>query len=210
MKISYAITVKDELVEIQQLVSFLLEKKQPQDEIVVLFDDKNGSKQVEEYLRSHSINDDFFWFFEEFDGHFANWKNKLNMLCSGDFIFNIDADEIPYDTLIENIHYVIESNPTVDLFLVSRVNIVDGITQEHVNKWHWAITDKGWINWPDMQMRIYKNTPEIKWENKVHEKIVGAKAYSFLPVQEEWSLKHIKTIGRQERQNEYYNTLNNE
>lgn len=207
MKISYAITVKDELTEIQQLISFLLEKKQSQDEIVVLFDAKNGSKRVEEYLRSHSINDDFFWFFEEFDGHFANWKNRLNMLCSGDFIFNIDADEIPYDTLIENIHDVIESNPTVDLFLVSRVNIVDGITQEHINKWHWSITDKGWINWPDMQMRIYKNTPEIKWENKVHEKIVGAKAYSFLPVQEEWSLKHFKTIGRQERQNEYYESI---
>ena len=207
MKISYAITVKDELVEIQHLISFLLEKKQQQDEIVVLFDAKNGSKRVEEYLRTHSINTDFYWYSEEFDGHFANWKNRLNCLCTGDFIFNIDADEVPYTTLIESIHEVIESNPTVDLFLVSRVNIVDGITQEHINKWHWSITDKGWVNWPDMQMRIYKNTSEIKWENKVHEKIVGAKAYSYLPVQEEWSLKHVKTIGRQERQNEFYNTL---
>ena len=36
MKISYAITVCNEFVEIQNLVSFLLENKRTEDEIVVL------------------------------------------------------------------------------------------------------------------------------------------------------------------------------
>ena len=44
MKISYAITVKDELSEIQRLVSLLLNHKRSQDEIVILLDETNGSK----------------------------------------------------------------------------------------------------------------------------------------------------------------------
>jgi hypothetical protein len=57
-------------------------------------------------------------------------------------------------------------------------------------------------------MRILKNIPEIRWVNKVHEKIVGYKTHAFLPYdQEEWCLQHPKTIERQERQNNFYDTL---
>jgi hypothetical protein len=56
-------------------------------------------------------------------------------------------------------------------------------------------------------MRIYKNNPEIKWENKVHEVLGGYKTMSYLPIDEEWCLLHPKTIERQEKQNEYYGTL---
>jgi hypothetical protein len=63
------------------------------------------------------------------------------------------------------------------------------------------------VNWPDYQSRIYRNSPEIKWENKVHEKIVGFKQYTTLPAVDELALIHPKTIERQERQNAYYDTL---
>jgi branched-subunit amino acid transport protein AzlD len=46
MKISYAITVCNELVEIQRLLPFLIENKRKQDEIVVFYDSNNGSKAV--------------------------------------------------------------------------------------------------------------------------------------------------------------------
>ena len=111
MKISYAITVCNEAVEIQRLVSFLLENKRYEDEIVILFDSKNGSNTVEEYLRSHSINGEFNWHKKDFDGHFADWKNYLTSLCNGDWIFQIDADEIPHQTLIEYLPEIILSNP---------------------------------------------------------------------------------------------------
>ena len=62
MKISYAITVCNEFVEIQKLMSFLLENKRDKDEIVVLYDQKNGHEGVEEYLRSHSVNNEFVCF----------------------------------------------------------------------------------------------------------------------------------------------------
>ena len=84
MKISYAITVCNEFVEIQKLISFILKNKRNEDEIIILFDSKNGDPAIEEYLRSHSVNGEFIWVKGEFGNHFADWKNKLTSLCSGD------------------------------------------------------------------------------------------------------------------------------
>ena len=81
MKISYAIPVCNEHVEIQRLVSFLLKYKEHTDEIVIFFDSNNGSKSVEEYIRSHSVNGEFTWHPYPFDGHFGNMKNKLSEMC---------------------------------------------------------------------------------------------------------------------------------
>lgn len=206
MKISYAITVCNEFIEIQKLISQLTKYKRHQDEIVVLYDSKNGDIEVEKYLRTHSVNGEFSWHKGEFENQFADWKNKLNSLCSGDFIFNIDADEIPHQFLLENLPYVLE-NSDVDLLYVSRINTVEGLTQQHTQKWGWNVDENGWVNFPDHQARIYKNSPEIKWEGRVHETIKGFKTYSPLPKIEEWCLYHPKTIERQEKQNNYYDTL---
>ena len=157
MKISYAITVCNEFVEIQKLIPFLLKHKRHGDEIVVLYDSKNGSKSIEQFLRAKSVNGESSWHGGEFDGHFANWKNKLTDLCSGDWIFQIDADEIPNEILIENLHDILTKNTTiVDVVLVPRVNTVEGLTNEHIQKWGWNVDDKGWVNWPDFQYRLYK------------------------------------------------------
>ena len=206
MKISYAISVCDEFVEIQKLLPYLLKHKKTTDEIVVLFDSNNGSKLIEEYLRAKSINGEFQWYSYKFDGHFANMKNKLSSYCSGDYIVNIDADEIVDEYFIRLIPQVLEFNK-VDVVLVPRINTISGLTQEHIQKWGWGINDKNHINFPDFQWRIYKNSPEIHWENKVHEKLTGYKTISHLPQTEEWCLIHHKTIEKQEKQNNYYNTL---
>ena len=118
----------------------------------------------------------------------------------------IDADEIPHEVLMDNIHGILETND-VDVILVPRVNTVEGLTQEHIQKWGWRVDEKGWVNFPDPQWRIYKNNGVIRWENKVHEKLVGYDTISNLPWTEELSLYHPKGIERQERQNEYYETL---
>ena len=207
MKISYAITVCDEAVEIQRLISFLLVHKRHEDQIIVLFDESKNSVAVEEYLRSHSINGEFSWHKGKFEGHFADWKNKLNSLCSGDYIFQIDADEVPHEYLIESLPEILESNPEVEVYVVPRVNTVEGLTQEHIQKWGWNVNEDGWVNFPDYQWRLYKNASDIKWKNKVHEVIEGYKTVAQLPAYEDLSLYHPKTIERQEKQNNYYNTL---
>ena len=207
MKITYAVTVCNEFIEIQRLVHHLLKNKRVHDDIVILYDSKNGNPDIETFLRSHSVNGEFMWHKGEFEGHFANWKNKLNMLCTGDYIFQIDADEIPCTPLLETIPLLLEQNPGVEVYLVPRENIVSGLTDEHIKKWGWKVDEKEWINFPDYQTRLYRRTSEIEWQGKVHERIVGYNTLSVLPQDEQFCLYHHKQIERQEKQNDYYDTI---
>lgn len=209
MKISYAITVCNEIEEIKRLIPFLLEHKREEDEIVIQQDSRGSVKglpdvKVKEYCEGLS-NVKYITF--DLNNHFANFKNNLTKHCTGDHIFQIDADEIPNQHLITNLPFILESNPDVDLFIVPRVNTVDGLTEDHIRRWGWRVNEKGWVNFPDHQMRIWKNKPEIRWVNKVHEKLEGFKTYTALPSDPVFALYHPKHIERQETQNNYYDTL---
>ena len=206
MRLTYAITVCNEFIEIQRLIAFLLKHKRMQDDIVVLYDSKNGNLEIENFLRSHSINGEFAWHKAEFQGHFADWKNKLNSFCSGDYIFQIDADEMVPEYLCRILSDIIQHNQ-VDVIRVPRINTVPGMNQDHMQQWGWAVNEKGWINFPDFQWRIYRNAPEIVWQNKVHEILTGYKTISYLPTSPEYCLIHEKTIERQIKQNAYYDTI---
>jgi len=204
MEISYAITVKDEIEEISNLIPFLLKHKQAGDEVVVLYDNMNGSPEVEWFLRTSSINNPGLrWHNYPFDGHFDRFKNHLTALCKGDFVINIDADEIPTEVFMENINKILESN-NVDMIRVPRINTVKGLTEEHIQKWGWSVNERGWVNFPDLQSRIYANNGKIRWKNKVHEVLEGYLQESTLPLTEEYAFIHNKTIGRQEKQNRFY------
>ena len=208
MKITYAVTVCNEFIEIQRLMRFLLENKRIQDEVVILYDQKNGDEDIALWLTEMNKYPNIqFWRGLGFDGHFADWKNKLTKYCDGDYIFQIDADEMPHKFLLDNLPEILEGNQDLEVLLVPRVNTVEGLTQEHIQKWGWNVDEEGKVNWPDYQWRIWKNKPEIKWINKVHERLDGFKTYAPLPDDESYSLYHPKTIERQEKQNAYYSTL---
>ena len=208
MKISYAVTVKDELVELDKLLFKLKKYKRDKDEIIIVHDRVNGSTQVEQYLRSQTVSESpFNWHSFEFRNDFSELKNYLTKQCTGDYIFQIDADEFPNEYLISILPTILKSNTETEVYLTPRVNTVEGLTEAHIQKWGWNVNEQGWVNYPDYQWRIWKNKPEIKWINKVHERLEGFKTYVTLPPQEEFSLYHPKDIKRQEKQNNYYNTL---
>jgi glycosyltransferase involved in cell wall biosynthesis len=143
----------------------------------------------------------------EFNNHFADWKNKLTSYCSGDYIFQIDADEYPHEDLIESLPEILETNSQVEVYVVPRVNTVEGLTQEYITKWGWHVNENGWVNFPDYQWRIYKNTPDIKWKNKVHEVIEGYKTIAQIPAFETLALYHPKTIEKQKKAVKLYQEL---
>ena len=134
-------------------------------------------------------------------------KNNLKSLCGGDYIFQIDADEVPSLETVKNLHKIIESNLDIELFLVPRINTVEDIDYEHVEKWNWNLNSQGWINWPDYQYRIFKNNFNIKWINPVHESIIGANTGTQLPATPEYALTHEKTLKKQIKQNKLYEEI---
>jgi glycosyltransferase involved in cell wall biosynthesis len=206
MKISFAITVCNELDEIKTLVPFLLENKRIEDEIVILFDEKNGSKEVLDFLLPFNVKPNVqTWRSIDWNNDFADWKNKLNDYCTGDYVFQLDADEMIDEYMVKNISTILEMNPKVDVIFVPRINTVDGLTQEHIKMWNWRIDENNYVNFPDMQGRIYR--AKMSWYGKVHEKIIGGQYFSSLPTNPVYCIKHHKTIERQEKQNNFYNSL---
>ena len=204
MKISYAVTVCNEFAEVKRLISLLQDIKRDEDEIVVLFDKGNGTAEVWNYLQ---LQKDCICEAKTFKNHFAEWKNYLKEMCSGDYIFQLDADEVPHRVLIDLLPNLLENNPHNEVYLVPRVNTVKNMKEEHIAKWGWRVDNKGWINWPDYQWRIWKNKKEIYWGNKVHEKLYGHSTYAPLPKSEMYAIYHPKTIEKQIKQNEFYDTL---
>ena len=205
MKISYAIPVCNEHVELEKLLEFLIKHIDEEDEIVVQCDQGNTTPDVYKVLEF--FKDPLKVIEFPLNGHFANFKNNLKKHCTGDWIFQIDADELPHESLITNLKALLEVNPTTEMFLVPRVNTVEGLTQTHIYQWRWNVNEKGWVNWPDYQTRIIQNNHKIKWQNKVHEQIVGISTKGALPMEEEWCLYHPKDIRKQEAQNNFYNTI---
>jgi hypothetical protein len=205
MKISYGLTVCNEHVEIKNLIEYLIKKIDLGDEIVVVYDQNRVTPEVMEVLKDYEIEVNSYPF--DFQQNFLENKNFMNSKCTGDYIFQIDADEIPESFLIENLKTILESNP-IDLLITPRKNLVEGLTSEHIQKWGWNVNEQGWVNWPDAQKRIYKNTPEIKWSgHQVHGMVEGYKTFAALPLSEEWSIIHNKTIDRQENQNQRYTKI---
>ena len=209
MNISYAIPVWNEHLELKELLSTLVLYTDPNDEIVIQCDQGNTTPEVYKVLGEYSGHPQTLVKIIEFplNKDFASSKNNLKSHCTKEWIFQIDADEIPHPNLVTNLREVLKVNPLIELFLVPRVNTVKGLTQEHVNKWRWKVNEKNWVNWPDYQTRIMQNSPKIKWTSKVHEVIVGHSNYSPLPQEEEWCLYHHKHINKQEHQNKLYETI---
>ena len=208
VNVTYAITVCNEIEEITKLVNFLHPRIQSDDEILIQYDEGGVTDDVMGYLRIiNQLHDNINVIGFPLNKDFATYKNNLKNHAKGIFIFQIDADEIPSEYLIENMHDFLEANLDIDLFFVPRVNTVEGLTNEHIQKWRWNVNENGWVNWPDVQTRIYRRTSEIEWVGKVHERIRGYNTMSYLPFDEQFALYHPKGIERQERQNELYDTI---
>ena len=205
MKISYSILTHNETKTLEKLLQSLITYKQPQDEIVVL-DDYSDDAKTEAILDYYTSTGDIICEQRNLVGDYGTQKNYLKNMCSGDYSFNLDADEMVSHWFMKDIHDILEGNE-VDLIFVPRINTVEGITEQHVRSWGWSINEKGWINYPDWQGRIFRNRPNIRWEKPVHEQLTGFQTYAHLPQEQKYSIVHPKTIERQELQNKKYSEI---
>ena len=205
MKISYGITVHNEADELNRLLEILIHKTDKEDEIVICVDGEDDGVRfvLDSWSQQYGHNKLIKVYQRKLDGDFAAQKNSVIENSSGDYIFHIDADEYPHETLLQQLKQILEMND-VDLVWIPRVNTIEGMTQEHIQKWNWRVTQKGWVNYPDYQARVFRKNDTIRWRRPLHEVITGCKTYAHLPPQEELSLYHPKTIEKQEHQNMFY------
>ena len=208
MNISYGITVCNEADELNRLLEILIHKTDKEDEIVICVDGDDDKVRfvLDSWTQQYGHSKTIKVYQRVLNKDFSAQKNSVIENCKGDYIFHLDADEYPHEILLSQIKQVLEMNE-VDLVWIPRVNTVEGITNEHCVKWGWRINDKGWINYPDYQARVFKRSKDIKWVRPVHEYITGCKTYAHLPPQEELSLYHKKTIDKQELQNKMYEEI---
>ncbi len=203
MKISYAISVCNEHRELDNLLYFLVSNQSEDEEIVILVDSTNVTDKVQTVLDKYSgsvkVHERAFS-----DRDFAAHKNYLGEQCKGDIIFNIDADEIPQEGLVDFLRSL-DPKTMPDVLYVPRINICPGYTKKFVQNEGFQVNELGWINWPDYQGRIYKRG--IKWEGKAHEKLTGGTYHKILKPSPEHALWHVKSVQRQTRQNELYRLI---
>lgn len=205
--ISYAITACNEHVELERLLDQLNSFIRPIDEIVLQMD-TTATTEVKKVADKYNVGTkyDYHRIYASLNGDFASFKNNLKEHCTKSWIFFIDADEYLSDGLSENLNEILSINEgLVDIIAVPRINTVDGLTREHIDNWRWFVDNNGWVNYPDYQTRLCINKPEIKWINKVHERLSGWKTIANLP--NGYELLHPKTIERQEKQNKFYDTI---
>ena len=206
--ITYAVTVCNELEELTQLLNFLQLRITEDDEILIQYDEGGVTPEVKEYLElMDKMHENHTVIGFPLNKDFATFKNNLTKHATKEYIFQIDADELPNPFLVENLGKILESND-VDVFLVPRINTVEGLTVEHIQKWGWRVNENGWVNFPDYQMRIYRVTDDVEWRGAVHERITGYNTVSNFPAEEQWCLLHAKTIQKQESQVALYETIN--
>ena len=205
MKISYAVEVCTEHRELEALLHFLTKVKDSEDEINVLVDSSKFSNEVSNVLDRYHTSEVTVCQ-RMFDNNFSAHRNYHITQCKGDYIFMIDADEMPQETLINSIKDVITKS-TAELIFVPRMNLCPGYTDAWARGHKFNVNEVGWINWPDYQGRIFKNSPTIKWGNQLHEKVEGASKSIGLEASPKNGLWHIKTVLKQDAQGKFYDSL---
>ncbi|GAB3808051.1 hypothetical protein GCM10028819_46190 [Spirosoma humi] len=206
IRLTYGITVCNEAVELERLILFLLLHKDPHDQIVVLQDSTRPDDWVTDVLSRYQGK--LTHQSARLDGDFATFKNHLLPMASGEYLFQIDADELPSENLLRLLKGVLRKHPKVDCVAVPRINLVKGLTQEWIDAWQWQVDEQGRVNYPDYQLRVVKLNQTIRWKNKVHEELDGQQNCHYLPSDtDDFCLLHRKDIERQKRQNEFYQTL---
>jgi len=203
MFLSYLVTCHNETDSLEKLLSKLIEYKKDNHEIVLL-DDYSDNPETLEIIQKFKDKINFQQ--HKLDKNYGNHKNYGIELCKGEWIFQLDADEVPTDGLLENIDLIIESNSKNEVLWLPRLNYFIGVTDLDVMTWGWQLND-GMINFPDYQSRLYQNLPHIRYERRLHEKVEGFKSYVFIPPQKDYAIIHEKTIEKQRETNVNYNKL---
>lgn len=193
MKLTYTIQVCNESRELFSLLGLLTRVIDDEDEINVVADSNNITDKVERVLEH--FKDRINVFKRPFDVFHENAQFHIEK-ATGDYIFGMDADEMPQEKLIKNIKKVIKETGA-EIIAIPRINIHPDITEKDAKDFGFNINEVGFINWPDYQMRIYKRCDYIHWTKELHTKLTGSQKVIGIEAEPMLALWHIKSMDKQ-------------
>jgi GT2 family glycosyltransferase len=193
MKLTYTIQVCNESRELFSLLNVLTRIIDDEDEINVVADSKNVTDKVERVLEHFKNRINVFK--RPFDG-FGKNDNFHKEMATGEYIFGMDADEIPQESLIKSVKKIIKETGA-EIIAVPRINIHPGITEQEATDFGFNINEVGFINWPDYQTRIYKKCDHIYWTDELHTKLTGSTKFIGIKPVPTFALWHIKSMDKQ-------------
>lgn len=200
MFLSYLITCHNEGSSLQTLLAKLCASVKSNHEIVIV-DDHSSNQETLSTLQSYSEKAKIHK--HALNNNYGAHKNFGIEQCSGKWIFQLDADEVPTDGLLQHIDAILEANDNSEVVWIPRCNYFLGVTQQDIDDWGWRM-HKGMVNFPDYQARLYQNAPHIRYQKRLHERVEGNKSYAMIPPQEEYAIIHTKTIEKQRESNQNY------
>lgn len=134
------------------------------DEIVLVWDceDSESFPQLNAFHQAEIINVQ-----HPLEGDFSAQRNRMLENCSGEWIIYLDADERLTSESWEKMRLMTAFEGCNGWYLPRMTFYPD---QNHCRI--------GYGLWPDLQLRLFKNTPNLKFINKIHEQIVGMEGSS--------------------------------
>ena len=208
VRLTYSIQVCNESRELFSLLNFIVKVKDEEDNIHVVVDTNNITEKVEKVLAHFSENITLFR--RPFDDFCKNSQFHADS-ATGDYVFGVDADEMPQEMLIKSIKNIIEQSGA-EIITIPRINIHPGATREFIEQSKFNVNEVGFINWPDYQTRIYKKCDHITWTDELHTKLTGTDKIVGLQADPKLALWHIKSIEKQESRwtDGEFNTVKND
>lgn len=202
MFLSYLVTCHNETRSLSDLLSKLHTSLKPNHEIVIV-DDYSDSSETLKILDEYQGVERVTIQKHRLDNNYSAQKNFGIDQCKGDWIFQLDSDELPTDLLLNNIDLILESNSQCELLWLPRCNYFSGVTQKDIDDWGWQMTD-GMVSFPDYQSRLFRNKPHIRFRRRVHERVEGHTLFAMFPPQKDVAIIHTKTIEKQRESNQNY------
>jgi len=210
MKISYQILCKNETTSLKKLVNQLLDNIDQDDEINICIDSTSTNQNTREILKQYGEYTNINTFERKIDHTIHNQKNWLASKASGDYLFYLDADEVLNPSFFSIVKKLISTNPKIDVYFLPRTNIVEGLTEEYRVSRGWKVDDKGRINWPDVQDRLFKNNGQIKYNEIPHGRLINYSEYAVLPLEDLYAIYHKKSIDKQTSDNRWHDNKERE
>lgn len=93
---------------------------------------------------------------------FSAQRNLMLSLCEGDWIIYLDADELMSKQSWASLRNIISSTDIDAVYLPRKTFYPD---KKHCRM--------GYGLWPDLQLRLFRNSPKLSFERPIHEKLTG-------------------------------------